>query len=461
MTLPAGTSALDDILDFPWEVLEYLSWLRRQPSSGGASGTYLFDEPKVRFTTEEGDLILVDPELRVEPDGERLRLRSPRAPAGLLLEELTTADRPSLMLLLELFDGERTLAEVRQLARASSRVLDLLLTQAFGSLLFAPLALASAEAALSGIEITRFPGSPYEIARPYWKNMSAVRERLTLLDGALKDDQQFLRSLRELHVLALLGEDLETYYQPASPISSGRAAPGRLMRSETRVIDSISGTLILQGPRVSAALLGGTRYHQLLYASLGDSEALSPRRFFGADGLDWGRLVHARAASDAAAQDWFCPPRPIRAEHISALRQALGTASDAAAIHERPKCLGALAEFHQNFVRLHPFHCGNQCLAMNIVNRVLGRLLGAGVPHLMLDHLALRLSPRAYAEVFRRCIGTYADPQPNAPARYLRLAAQRSRSFEFTRRLSATPSLEQARALVGADPATAGLLLLA
>ncbi len=451
---------LQGILEFPWEVLEYLSWLRRQPSSSGSVGAYLFDEPRVRFGSEEEDVIVADPELRVEPHTGALRLVSPRAPQGLVLEALSPADRPGVLRLLQLMDGQRTLAEVRQLAAPEARALDALLTGAFGNLLFAPLALVAAEGSISGIEITRFPGSPYEIARPYWTNMGAVRARLVELDAASQDERQLLVCLRELHVIALMGADLQNYYQPASPISSGRAAPGRLMRAGTVVVEAQHHSLIVRGPRVNAAPVGGARYHQLLYATLGEPEAELPRRLPGPEGLDFGRLVHGQAASDPTAQDWFCPPRPLRTEHVAALRTALHRALQAAERSWRTQCLAALAAFHQIFVRLHPFHCGNQCLAMNIVNHVLVRLLGAGVPHLMLDHLALRLSPGAYARVFRRCVDVYADARPGAPARYLRLAASRQRSFELTRLIAEADSLEQARAAVAADPVAARESLL-
>jgi hypothetical protein len=451
---------LRGILQFPWEVLEYLSWLRRQPSSSGAVGSYLFDTPRVRFGSEEEDVIVADPELRVESDAKALRLVSPRAPQGLPLEALSPTDRPAVLHLLQLLDGKRTLAEVRQHAAPEARVLDVLLAGAFGSLLFAPLPLMAAERSISGIEITRFPGSPYEISRPYWMNMGAVRARLDELDAASTNDGHLMACLRELHVIALMGADLQSYYQPASPISSGRAAPGRLMHAATVVVEAQCGSLIIRGPRVNAAPVGGARYHQLLYATLGEPEASLPRRFLGAGAVDFGRLVHGQAAADPSAQDWFCPPRPLRSEHVAALRAALHGALDAAERSRRPQCLTALAEFHQIFVRLHPFHCGNQCLAMNIVNHVLGRLLGAGVPHLMLDHLALRLSPGAYARVFRRCVDVYVDATPGVPARYLRLAASRRRSFELTRLIAEADSLEQARAAVDAHPEAARESLL-
>jgi hypothetical protein len=87
-------------------------------------------------------------------------------------------------------------------------------------------------------------------------------------------------------------------------------------------------------------------------------------------------------------------------------------------------------------------------------------LLGAGIPHLMLDHLALRLSAPAYATVFRRCVDAYVDAEPSAAARYLRLASNRARAFACTRRLSEAGSLLQARGVLEQDPAAARLLML-
>ncbi len=447
-------------MDFPWEVLEYLSWLRQQPSSRETAASYLFDEPKVRFGVAEHDVIVADRELRVVTQGNELRLTSPRALAGLALGGLGAADQDSVRSLLGLFDGARTLAEVRLMARADTRTLDTLLARAFGKVLFAPLALVSAERTISGIEVTRFPGSPYEISRPYWKNMGAVRVRLDALDAALDSDEPFLKQLRELHIITLMGDDLQSYYQPASPISSGRAAPGRLMTTATQIIDTAHGSLLVQGPRVNAATVGGARYHEALYRTLREPEARAPRHFIDSSGLDWGRLVHAMAPADAAPQDWFCPPRPLRPEHIRSLREPLRAALDSATRSEHPTCLRALAEFHQNFIRLHPFHCGNQCLAMNIVNRVLGQLLGAGIPHLMLDHLALRLSAPAYQQVFQRCVAVYVDPQASPLARYLQLAASRTRSFELIRRLTDAASAAAAEKFIQEDPASARLLML-
>jgi hypothetical protein len=290
--------------------------------------------------------------------------------------------------------------------------------------------------------------------------MAAVRAGSGALFAALDADERFARELRKLHVVALMGEDLQSYYQPASPISSGRAAPGRFMLTPAELIDSPSGTLFVSGPRVNAAPVGGARYHAMLYDTLGDPDAALPRRLRDDSGLDWGQLVVARATSDAAPAPWFCPPRPIRHGHLRALRLALATADRAAREADRAGCIAALGAFHRDFCRLHPFHCGNQSLAMNLVNAVAGRGLGAGLPHLMLDHLAFRLSPAAYLRVFRRAVDAYVDPQPNAALRYLRLASNRARTFELARQVDTAATLEAAWALCHADALGEKLLLL-
>ncbi len=458
---PEPLPELDGVVDFPWEVLEYLTWLRQQPPRREAASSYLFDEPEVRFAVAEADLLVRDPDARVWVDEGRLRLASPRAPAGVLLDGVAATERETVERLLESLDGQLPLGALRAgLPERCSPVLDALLAAAFGKLVFAPLAVLDAERAISGVEITRFPGSPYEIARPFWKNMAAVRARSPALLAATGDDARFVRELRKLHVVALMGDDLASYYQPASPISAGRAAPGRLMSTRTELLETPAGTLFVSGPRVNGAPVGGARYHEMLYQSLGEPEAARPRAFSTDTGLDWGRLVCARAATDAGAAPWYCPPRPIRPGHVRALREALAKAEQASVAADRLVCIEALATFHRDFVRLHPFHCGNQSLAMNLVNGVAQRALGAGLPHLMLDHLAFRLSPAAYVRVFRRAVEAYVDSQPNTASRYLRLASNRTRTFELARQLGTAPSLDAAWALARADGSGGKLLLL-
>ncbi len=447
-----------NIVDFPWEVLEYVSWLRQRAQAAATPGSYLFDQPEVRFEPRDEDVLVLDPGARIEARAGRLRLASPRLPAGMELDGFEPRDREACEAWLGSIDGASSLVELRQ--RAGSERFELLLRQAFGKLIFSPLALLELERGVSGIEITRFPGSPYEIARNYWQNMAAVRARSTRLEAAVETDERFLHALRELHVVALMGDDLQTYYQPQSPISSGRAAPGRLMHAPSVLAETQEMCLFVRGPRVRAAHLGGVEYHRALCRSLDDLEAMAPRRFTDAAGLDWGRVVHARAAADAAAQDWFCPPRPILPGHVTALRLAFERAVAASHAGDGSRCSEALAHFHRAFIRLHPFHCGNQSLAMNLVGAVLSRLLGAGMPHLMLDHLALRLSPAAYVRVFRRALAAYVSSSTPLAARYLKLASNRARIFELTERLSKAGSDEKVQLTIAAEPEAAHLLLL-
>jgi hypothetical protein len=450
---------LDRIVDFPWEVLEYLTWLRQRAATRDSA--YLFDEPKVRFSPREADLLVAERDVSVRAVAAGLQLEAPRAASALVLEALHGPERERVESLLRRLDGQLPLAAIRTgLDADHARVLDALLAAAFGKLIFAPVALLAAERGISGIEVTRFPGSPYEVERPYWTNMGAVRAASDSLWAALDADGRFARALQTLHVILLMGEDLQSYYQPASPISSGRAAPGRFMLTAPELIDTAAGTVFVAGPRVSAALVGGRLYHELCCTTLGEPVAPLPQRFRDPDGLDWGQLVQARAAADPSPAEWFCPPRPIRTGHLSALRVSLSAADAAAQSADPRSCLRPLAAFHQQFVRLHPFHCGNQSLAMNLVNRVLRRAFGAGMPHLFLDHLAIRLSPPAYARLFRRASDAYIDAQPNVAARYLRLASNRTRTFALLRQLEAASTLEQASALARADSACARLLLL-
>src|SRR5690606_29968481 len=153
-------------------------------------GSYLFDEPQVRFTPQEADLLVAERDIGVSADAAGLRLTAPRAAAAVAVPALRAPDVEVVQSLLRRLDGELPLAAVRAgLAGEQARALDALLEAAFGKLIFAPIALFAAERAISGIEITRFPGSPYEVERPYWVNMGAVRAASGALFAALDDEE--------------------------------------------------------------------------------------------------------------------------------------------------------------------------------------------------------------------------------------------------------------------------------
>ncbi len=97
---------------------------------------------------------------------------------------------------------------------------------------------------------------------------------------------------------------------------------------------------------------------------------------------------------------------------------------------DRSGTLSALARFHQRFVRLHPFKAANQSLCMNVVGYVLGLSHGAGMPHTILDHFALRLSEPAYERVFATAaeVGIVTG---SAAERWRLLAERKRRAFDF------------------------------
>ena len=401
--------------------------------------SYLFSEPRVRFRPEAHDVIFAR-DVSVTETETGLELRGPNG----ALVSIPGMTREMAEPLVGAFDGNRTLQEIERAFPGAKRALDALLGAGFGILIFAPIAVSELERALSGIEIVRFPGAPYEIVRGYWRNMVAERREA---EAALKeppaDADATLGLLRRLHVVTLTGAGLRSFYEPASPSSRKGLVPGELWDKATETRPSPDGTLFLSGPRVNASLLGGRAYQELLCAAAGDEHAIADERELVEDGLSWGRLVYGRASDEAESKSFFCPPRPFTPEHFERLHRSLVSALDCARAGDRSGTLGALAAFHQRFVRLHPFKAANQSLCMNVVGHVLGISHGAGMPHTILDHLALRLSERAYARVFATAaaVGIVTG---SAAERWRLLGERKRRSFEFIARLGQ-----------GADPGSA------
>jgi hypothetical protein len=452
---PLALSRLDAIASFPWEALEYQRWLEhlgRAPGTG--ADDYLFSDERARFEPRDTDALVALEGIRVTRQGSGARLRLDLAATDLAVPGVSDATAARI---LHEMDGTRTLAELGQIPDTSLREVAEVVKATFGVLVFAPVAVADLERRISGIEITRFPGSPYEIVRPYWENMRAVRALAEAeLKAALADVERTVDLLRRLHVLALMGEDLQTFYRPASRISSKGIAPGAFLTSEARTLDTPSGTLFLSGPRVNVSLIGGDQYHRALYTSLGDAEAAEgSRELRGEAGLEWGRIVTARASGDEGEAPWFCPPRPVRPEHWEGVVSALFAAREA----DGAQVVEELAHFHQRFIRLHPFRCANQSLAMNLVNLVLNESHGAGMPHHVLDHLALRLSEAAYARVFATAVEGYLLTEGGPVLRYQELRERRQRGYAFIPRVNACGSIDEALELARAHPEDARLAL--
>lgn len=425
---------------------------------------YLFDTPRCRFEPEASDELVTAPGTRLSPAAGGVSVEVPGGALllhGFELEELKRvfAGFPCSYSRLTIELGPRTASFVEQ---------------AFSKVVFAPAAVAELEAELSAVELVRFPGSPYEVVRAYWRNSCAVRRRI-VAHGEPQSVPELRALLLELHELLLLGESDATsrssFYLPASLLSRKRAAPGTFYEAPSELERRGSETILKAGARVSVPLLGGQHYWSLLAESLNDPGALDAERRLVVAGLDLGQVVMGRAEDEDASRPWFLPPRPLTDAHFAALLADLGAAGAAERARDLPAALQALASFHYRFVRIHPLPSGNQSLSMSFVNRALGRLLGVGMPHLLLDQMALRLELGAYRTLFGRLARTWCAPWPNASAglgpagskaqRLRHLLRMRSELNEFVVSLGNAASQLLARALVAESPrgaALAGLL---
>lgn len=431
----------------------YARWLATRAP---ASEQYLRSETRVRFEPRDDDVLVVLPGLRPSAVLGGTELVASSLARSVLVPGLAPEAAGRFLALL---DGQATLGEACARAGLDAASRRALLDATFGLTLFAPFAVSALETAVSGVEVVRFPGAPYEIERPYWVNMASVRERFPRLEAALGDPEAALAELSELHVVALMGEGRSSFYCPSSRLARQGVAPGRLWQTPSRTVETGTGTRFVEGPRVHVPLLGGKGYGALLAELSGDPEATLDRRALEDEGLDWGRIVTGSAEGDRESAPWFCPPRPITRPHVALLFSALERAVAAAGAGRRGETLAALADFHQRFVRLHPFRACNQALAMNLVNAVLGRVTGAGMPHLVLDHVALRWAPLAYRRLFALAAGAWCVTGAPA-ARLTRLLAMKRDYFALVTALSATDDAAAARVAAETAPDAAKLALI-
>ncbi|HEX6767055.1 MAG TPA: hypothetical protein VF103_16275, partial [Polyangiaceae bacterium] len=391
--------ALSELADLvsPERAAAYERWLGEQTDAGA----YLYTDARVRFEVRDDDVVVAAPGITTRDSNEGTRLTLPSVEQTIDVPGVS----PELVeRFLGALDGERALADARALAGLSSEDGSEILRATFGLVVFAPFAVLELERAVPSAEIVRFPGSPYEISRNYWRNMASVRARVPRLLECASDPPTALEELRSLHAVTLLGEDERTFYRPASPIAKKGIFPSRLWLAASRTVETDHGTRFVEGPRVGARFLGGDRYGALVAELAGDPRATNDRLEHRDErNLEWGRVVVASADGDEEAAPWFCPPRPLALAHVESLFRSLSDAL--ASLGGRSEnAIPHLADFHQKFMRLHPFRAANQPLAMNVVNAVLvelgDRSSRTGIPHLILDHLSFRLKPEAYRKVF-------------------------------------------------------------
>ena len=430
----------------------------RAPNDDG----YLFDTPRCRFRPEPGDELVAPPGAQVVQVGTEIAVQLPGG-ARLALTGFEFTKLKSAFAHLPCSYSRLTI----ELGSQTESFIE----QAFSRVLFAPHAVATLEAELPAVELVRFPGSPYEVVRSYWRNSCAVRRHLRHLEerGLPSDVAQLRALLLELHELLLVGEgDAESrssFYLPASLLGRKRPAPGAFYEVPSELERRGSETILKQGARVSVPLLGGANYWQLLAESVDDNAALGDARKVTLDGLDLGQVVRARAEDEAESRAWFLPPRPLQSAHFEALLADLRAAHAAEAAPDLPAALAALGAFHYRFVRTHPLPSGNQSLSMSFVNASLRRLLGTGIPHLLLDQLALRFELSAYQRLFVRAARVWSAWAPGASGvtmteRLRHLMRMRSELNDFVGALGSSVTLIEARALLATRPHSAELALL-
>lgn len=434
-------------------VRDYQAFVEAQTRAAPADG-YLFDAPRCRFMPEPAD------ELRA-PAGAVVV----RAAGGCAVQLPGGASLPILGISFDKLRSAfaRLPCTYSRLALELGSDLSKLIEQGFSRVLFAPAAVAKLESEQPSLEIVRFPGSPYEIVRAYWQNSIAVRRRIAA--GGLCESPEALRALLlELHELLLLGEapdgERRSFYLPASALGRKRPTPGSFYDVPSVVERRDGESILISGARVGVPLIGGARYWELLSESVADPAALADERVLEQDGLALGQVVRARADEETLASAWFLPPRPLTPRHFAALWDELRAADAAEARGDVPALLAALSGFHFRFVRSHPLPSGNQSLSMSFVNAALGRMLGIGIPHLLLDQLALRFGLAAYQRLFARAVKSFNAPWPDPSERLRYLVRLRNELNAFVTQLGSAASLLEARALLASDPHGASLALL-
>jgi hypothetical protein len=242
-----------------------------------------------------------------------------------------------------------------------------------------PDVMAALESRLPLAEIVRFPQqSPHAIPRAYWENQIAVRARLPRFYARAGDPAGFVGALGGLHRLATLGESGRNYYDAGGGVVT---VPGELRSDDLRTTMDAPMLRALQEWSAQFGVPDGLRLSGTVDA--GGHPALIRR--------GRGRVcVHVRGDGT-----------PVRAL-LERARLALVHALETVAVRDVPAVSASAAAFHAALVAAHPFGNANNSLAMNIVNDIL-RAAGLGpLPHLLLDHLALRLATNDYETVFGR-----------------------------------------------------------
>jgi hypothetical protein len=248
-------------------------------------------------------------------------------------------------------------------------------------------------------EVVRYPVPGASLDRNYWQNFADARQAIAADGGAcLASTEAFAAFLQRLHLLQLMGADLDSFY--VSPRNAQVPTPG-LFRRETYRFEHPLFTSYVR----ALAVRGG--------APLPEEGQTTSGRF------RWGCY---RGAT-------YFYTVEVGLEALEHVRRCLVVTRTAQRTGDVPRLIGALARFHQRMARLHPFPTANNVIAMNLVNHVLREVTGAFLPHLILDLIATVADEDTYALVFARAVREFAVPvKASASAR--RSVSSRARTFE-------------------------------
>jgi hypothetical protein len=198
-----------------------------------------------------------------------------------------------------------------------------------------------------------------------------------------------------------------------------------------------------------------------LVESLGDEAALAGREVRLGSGASLGRTLRCRALGDVEEAIWFLPPRPLSLAHAEALFEAFEQALLSAVPGAGESFLSAAARFHQRFVRLHPFRCANQSLAHALLGVLFERAGRGPMPHLLLDHFALRLDEAAYARLFVRAADVFNLGVAEPAAVWREQALRTTKATAFVTACGRAGDAAACHSLLASDSAGAQAALVA
>jgi len=441
---------MQSILQVPWVLIDYQKWLDTHPPL--KQDDYLFSESRIRFEPTDSDrLFLLDSITPTEVNGAPAIQWGPQSPP------IATPflNRQKLDALLGTLRQRPLLVELPFRSKITQTECDKFLNLGFGRFVFVPETLAEFESRVPATEIVRFPASPYEIVRNYWLNVGQLSVEVTATLDRSKDPSAFTTWLRMSHIKLLLGDTLDSFYRPSSPIARHRVMPGALYTRPTHSVSAESGTYIIDGPRINATAVGGRIFHRMLQKSVENGRPPET-----VDQVPWGQLIVGRARTDEDSAEWFLPPRPMSDGHFDDLCRAWNAALGALDNGSLEDGVASLGRFHWSFVRLHPFACANQSLAFALVNCVLRQYIGCGIPQLILDHLALRHTCVDYIRFFKRALVAWRTGATSPLERQRERIEKRQLLDRFISSLRSIDSEGEATSLMRNHPEAAHLALL-